>query len=237
MPVAYPPLDSLPYLDVSHPDYEAYALTLIEEEMLKMDADPSTPTSAAHYLAALSPLPPSASSLAAFKPLVRSSLEQLAEAGGQLPPPPASNPASNPASSSHGAYRPPEFNRRPTGPLARDVHAWRAAARAAKAHVEGEGLRLMNLELLASFGQAKHAAHLARLEARGEEARGRLREERGEVDLVNARRKAAQDGVGAKHGVLVRKWAELVHKNRHLEKVVGELEVEVGSKRAKTGKE
>lgn len=33
----FTPLDSLPYLDPpSHPDYAAYALTLIEEEMQKM---------------------------------------------------------------------------------------------------------------------------------------------------------------------------------------------------------
>ena len=34
-------LDSLPYIDQIHPDYEAYALTLIEEEMEKIQP-PST---------------------------------------------------------------------------------------------------------------------------------------------------------------------------------------------------
>ena len=34
-------LDSLPYIDNLHPDYEAYALTLIEEEMQTMGEPPS----------------------------------------------------------------------------------------------------------------------------------------------------------------------------------------------------
>lgn len=34
-------LDSLPYIDQVHPDYEAYALTLIEEEMQKNAATPT----------------------------------------------------------------------------------------------------------------------------------------------------------------------------------------------------
>merc|ERR1719242_2265433 len=41
-------LDSLPYIDNLHPDYEAYALTLIEEEMQKMEQEkeksPSSPS-------------------------------------------------------------------------------------------------------------------------------------------------------------------------------------------------
>jgi len=211
----FAPLDALAYIDVTHPDYEAYALTLIEEEMVKMDSDPTANTSAEHYLNGLQhSYEPKAS------PLVQQSLDAIVSNEGRLPPPPTS-------------YRPASFGAKPSGSLQNDVQAWKKAVADIKVTVEDENLRLMNLELLSSFGATAHLAHIADLTASATKACSDLKDAKMEVDVVNAERKAAQDGIMPKYSMLTRKWAELVNKNIGLEGVVREME----NKKQKKNKE
>jgi pre-mRNA-splicing factor SPF27 len=204
---SFQPLDALPYVDVTHPDYEAYALTMIEEEMIAMDSDPTVNTSAEYYLKDLKQR--------AYKPqsslLVKTSLEAVAANGGAAPARPAS-------------FRPASFLAKPTGALQNDVQAWKKAVSDAKVAVEEENLRLVNLELLSSFGQNAHLSHLAELQVEEDRVKAELHDLRNECDLINAERKQSQDSIVPKYTVLTRKWAELVHKNGALGNIVQELE-------------
>jgi len=208
----FAPLDALAYVDVTHPDYEAYALTQIEDEMIAMDTNPNINTTADFYLSTLTkPYTPSSTPLAAI------SIAAITANNGVPPTAPTT-------------YRPVSFLKKPTTSLQNDVQAWKKAVSDAKVTIENENLTLMNLELLNEFGATAHMAHITELTRVSAATFSTLSDRKNEVDMINASRKAAQDKVAPKYGVLTRKWTELVAKNSHLEGVVKEME----KKRQKT---
>eukprot|EP00518_Triparma_eleuthera_P003186 CAMPEP_0182462754 /NCGR_PEP_ID=MMETSP1319-20130603/6906_1 /TAXON_ID=172717 /ORGANISM="Bolidomonas pacifica, Strain RCC208" /LENGTH=214 /DNA_ID=CAMNT_0024662211 /DNA_START=258 /DNA_END=902 /DNA_ORIENTATION=- len=199
---SFPPLDSLPYLDPpSHPDYAAYALTLIEAEMSRMSEDPSVDTTAARYLSGVRSYTPS------FSAVVSEDLRALSSNGGEAPVRPSPRPIAAAA---------------PKGALAGDVQAWRSAVSKSKSALEGGHAELVNLELLASFGQGKWKAYLEDLTGAKGRAEGRVKEVLLGVDGVNAGRKATQEEAKAGSDVMTRKFYELAAKNAHLKGAIEE---------------
>ena len=171
-----------------------------------MDGDAGVDTSAEYYLKDL---------VNKYKPrstqLVNASLAAVAANGGAAPNPPQS-------------YRVSSYLTKPSGALQNDVQSWKRAVSDAKVAVEEENLRLINLELLSSFGQGAHLSHLAWLQANEDAVRASLDDVRGHCDMINAERKLAQDTIVPKYTVLSRKWSELVHKNGALGNIVKDLE-------------
>ncbi|GMI35984.1 hypothetical protein TrRE_jg8027 [Triparma retinervis] len=205
---SFAPLDSLPYLDPpAHPDYEAYAISLIQEEMQAMASDPTVNTSSDHYLKSL-PAPPSASSSA----LLKFELGRLAENNGTPPPSPAA-PAFHPAS----------WAQPPKNAMSNDLQAWKMAVEQIKAKLETSHSTLTNLELQSTFGQSAWLTHNKSLVKEAKMERERLEALKLQVDTINAARQSDQEALRPKAQALTRKWQELVVKNMELSKVNGDL--------------
>jgi pre-mRNA-splicing factor SPF27 len=196
---------ALPYIDYLHPDYEAYALSLIEEEMNTNFSPVNMPCTST-----------AAVSLSFKSPLLQSELSRVA------------------AGQSLAALDFTSFNRfsSTSGPakgLENDLQSWRKAVRDAKISHESESVRLMNLELLASFGAGSHLKMNEYLKAMEESAADALSKQKMKVDQVNAERKKNQDDATPKLMNATRKWEELVGNNTVLANAVAEKRKKVAT--------
>eukprot|EP00591_Stephanopyxis_turris_P009004 CAMPEP_0195528538 /NCGR_PEP_ID=MMETSP0794_2-20130614/30719_1 /TAXON_ID=515487 /ORGANISM="Stephanopyxis turris, Strain CCMP 815" /LENGTH=259 /DNA_ID=CAMNT_0040659693 /DNA_START=93 /DNA_END=872 /DNA_ORIENTATION=+ len=198
-------IDSLPYVDYFPEDYEAYALSLIEEEMKSLPP-PDTKRRLGHLTYNPEPHLP---------PLTKLEYENLVSRNGQ-PRPPSDRVKLE--------TQPP---RPPTGALAKEDHAWKASIRSAKIDLERQRSRMVNLELQQNFETGQWKLHVALLDDQAKAMEETVGMQRMVVDRINAERKSAQDKAAPKLHGLVRKWDELVTKNERLAKATDLLQVEV----------
>jgi pre-mRNA-splicing factor SPF27 len=199
-------LDSLPYIDQIHPDYEAYALTLIEEEMQKMEPPPSIP-----YDATATPV------FQYSKHSVnKTEYEHLVKRNGQ------------PRNKDEQMNL--DFTQKVKSALPQntsDKSQWEEAIDRAKIELEYERLRQVNVELQGEFDTSiwKYRAELH--ESDSKYMKACLEDQLMKVDQINAKRKEMQEVQAApKLSALTQRWGELIQKNRHLARGVRSLEDE-----------
>jgi len=211
--------DSLPYIDYQDADYEAYALSLIEHEMNSSMSEPPKPTAAKSREGLLTALK-SDDALLANAPLLRSRYMELANlkrAGKEVPPHKSriSVPIVEPSSCD-------------------DREAWSVALAAAKAQLEGQRSRLLNLEVQQSLDAEHWKSYNQGLDGNLGVLRDDLKEQRMVVDRINARRKDAQEAAVPKLQNLTRKYDALIDKRHRIASATRALEREV--KRLRTTK-
>ena len=203
-------LDSLPYIDQIHPDYEAYALTLIEEEMQKLQ-----PPSQISY---------DANSTAAFKSskhaINKTEYESLVKRNGK----------------SRDKTEETKFTKCTVPENLSDKLQWEKSIRQAKIELEYERLRQVNAELQSEYSSSLWKYHANEMESNSKFIKSCLEDQLMKVDTINARRKDMQEVQAApKLVALNQRWAELIHKNRHLARGVGDAEDELVRLQKTTG--
>ena len=233
-------LDSLPYIDYSHPDYEAYAASLIEEEMATFRPHPDTVS-----------LPHLGRNVLAEEPRFgRNRTRSGSAAGGDAQPhaqpPPSINEREYAALVARGgAPRPGGESYVPSAPhsaelpplVADDAPLLRQSIVRAKVALEHHRSRLTNLELQAEFESAAWRHGNAAVE-RGPVAAlsDGLAVQRARVDEVNARRKTMQEEEAAPRlNRLGARWEELVGNNVRLSEATRLLQEEVARLREEAG--
>ncbi|GMI59267.1 hypothetical protein ScalyP_jg6973 [Parmales sp. scaly parma] len=196
------PLESLPYVDYIHPDYETYALSLIEAEMKDMESSSTPPT---NYLSHLPQNPPSSST-------------------SHLPTPLLNNEYASTVKRNGGAKKTTDFTdynlllaKSSVAPTRDDIHTWKKSLSATKASYEHSNTTLMNLQLLQEFGATKWLVHNKSLATLKQGLAEELEQSKMSVDGINTVRKAEQEEVIQKIGGLGRKWEELVTSGNALE--------------------
>ena len=86
----------------------------------------------------------------------------------------------------------------------------------AKAQLEHQSLRLIDLELLSKYGQAAWLSHIVSLTQMKENANQALNRVQAAIEEVNARRQTAHADAGAQLLALETRWGALVSANCHL---------------------
>ena len=193
-------LDSLPYIDDIHPDYEAYALSLIEEEMesLKPRTD------------ALDNLPNPLDGRTSRTELIMNEMRALESRSGQ--------PRQDLVS-----YTQRYKAMSPEDEL--DSKRWEIALQEAKSELEYERLRLINAELQNEYSASIWKNQAMNLESTSERFENLLTDQNLVVGKVNAKRKDSQEKIGRpKLQIMNTKWEELVGKNCRLMKGIDYLE-------------
>eukprot|EP00563_Minutocellus_polymorphus_P014778 CAMPEP_0181059322 /NCGR_PEP_ID=MMETSP1070-20121207/21318_1 /TAXON_ID=265543 /ORGANISM="Minutocellus polymorphus, Strain NH13" /LENGTH=286 /DNA_ID=CAMNT_0023138987 /DNA_START=89 /DNA_END=946 /DNA_ORIENTATION=+ len=235
-------LDSLPYIDYSHPDYEAYAASLIEEEMATFRPHPDTVS-----------LPHLGRNVLAEDPRFGRNTASSSAAGGDAQStPPSINEREYAALVARGgaprpeggAYAPSTTHSTDLPPLVADTddvslspdHLRQSIDRA-KVALEHHRSRLTNLELQSEFESAAWTHGNATAE-RGPVAAlsDGFTVQRARVDEVNARRKTMQEEEAAPRlNRLGARWEELVGNNLKLSEATRLLQEEVASLREEAG--
>jgi len=238
-------LDSLPYIDNLHPDYEAYALTLIEEEMQKMEQEkeesPSSPSDDFVLLRHLpNPLgmtnsadttPTSFVTKAEKTPysLNRTEYEDLVARNGQ--------PRTDGVDFKKKMMQSSTISKslKSKGSKAKQGE-WEDAISKAKIELEYERLRMVNAELQSEYESSLWKHHTQNLESISSEVKKKLTKQQMAVDQINARRKDAQTGKGGpKLQILGQKWDEGLKRVSLLADGVEKLTHEVEGLRNITG--
>ena len=193
-------VDALPYIDGQYndPALKAQLHALIAEEMKTFKPEKD-------YLAAFPPYEPSfegTSLLQAdwMRVCDGAPMSKIDTSRYQLDPPPAS--------------------------AARDPAAWQLAVDNAKAQLENQATRLVNLELLQQHGAKLWVAQCNSLEASGKQldrAEGAIS---GRIEELNRKRKADQTSVAPTLHGLQGEWLTLVKKNLEIEAQTLKLEAE-----------
>ena len=174
----------------------------------QLAASTATP---ADYLAAL---PPAPDYVLAGHPIAAA---EIARAASGAPPPPPGLDTSR--------YRldPPT--------KATDLPAWRAALDNARAQLEHQAGRLLNLELLAVHGPRAAAASAAHVEAALKSIEREAASLRAESEAVNRARKLAHQRAAAAIEAAEAEWAGSVRKCEALTAAVSAAEAEVAAKK------
>ena len=148
-------------------------------------------------------------------------LPPLRSSPGPVAPPPERLPA-------------PDASRYRLDPPAdsRDLEAWKAAGRNARAQLEHQRARLVNLELLQRRGEELWREENRRLEAAGSAAARELAEEQRRSEATNRERKLQQLAAGSELRRLEVEWYSLVGRNMDLDRECRALEREVELLRA-----
>lgn len=223
-------LDSLPYIDNIHPDYEAYALTLIEEEMQAMgNNEASAPPTEESLLGHLpNPLGSTgeANSIPSFKSskpnhtLNRNEYESLVSRNGQ--------PRQDKTD-----YKQKMSAIQPTTTSAAE---WKEAIQKAKMELEYERLRMVNVELQSEYESSLWKYQTKKVESISECIKAKLTKQKMNVDQINAKRQDLQTAKAApKLHVLSQKWDEGINRVKVLSKGVDKLRMEVEDLRRETG--
>lgn len=186
----------------------------MEERATNADPRPlsqlaSSTKTPADYLASLPPPPPSS---LADRPLAAAELARVAS-GQPLPPLDASRFRLDPPPASRWS----------------DPGAWRAALDNARAQLEHQHTRLLNLELLLQHGPRAAAAAAAHAEAGARAYQRRVAAAASDVAAVNRARKLAQTGAAAGIEAAEAEWRSLVATCGALEGACATLEAEVAA--------
>jgi pre-mRNA-splicing factor SPF27 len=209
------PLDSLPYIDQVHPDYEAYALTLIEEEMQSMQ--PPAPVSYSYESM------PEFKSSTGNSHINQNEYKNLVDRNGQ------------PRKENIDFCK--SMRAKSSPPKKQDsVSDWQSAVQHAKEELEHERIRQTNLDLETEFSSSIWKHHVKIIERSATATDKQLQDQLLEVDQINARRKEMQEVQAMNQlGKLNFRWEELIKKNQYLKRGVGEVENEVMTLREKNG--
>jgi len=190
-------LDSLPYVDYMHEDYEAYALSLIEKEM-KNIPQRSVPALEEPFFST------------GDAKLVKARYEQL-----------VANESLNFIDFTSSSTCEPK------GVLKTDEHAWRESLRTAKSEFERQRIRQSILELQQAYDTGKWKMHNESLEAVSNGYKNMAELHRRSVDEVNANRTMMQEKVGPKLNELAHIYDDLLSKNKKLADATNILQKEV----------
>lgn len=95
--------------------------------------------------------------------------------------------------------------------------AWESAANGARAALEAQALRGLNVELAARFGVEAWKGHVGELDALAAGVRARAGRGAAAVDALNAARQEAQASVGPRLKTLARRWEEASRGNASAE--------------------
>ena len=224
-------LDSLPYIDYSHPDYEAYAASLIEEEMTQFRPHPDT-ISLPHLgrnVLNEEPRFGRRTDGGEVSSINRREYAALVERGGA----PRPEGEAYVPTSTHSTDLPALGEE--DGTISADQ--LRRSIERAKVALEHHRSRLTNLELQSEFESAlwKHANAALERGAVAALSDG-LTVQRARVDDVNARRKTMQEEEAApKLNRLGARWEELVGNNMRLSEATRLLQDEVARLRNEAG--
>mmetsp|Transcript_16888 Transcript_16888/g.21365 ORF Transcript_16888/g.21365 Transcript_16888/m.21365 type:complete len:291 (-) Transcript_16888:67-939(-) len=240
-------LDSLPYIDNIHPDYEAYALTLIEEEMQKMDQEKDESkavSSSSDDFLFLRHLPnplgtgnsadstPSSFLTKAEKTslsLNKTEYEDLVARNGQ-PRTDKVDYKMKMMESSSIAKKLKSKGKKAT------QEEWEGAIEKAKVELEYERLRMVNAELQSEYESSLWKHHAQKLEAISSEVKEKLSKQQMAVDQINAQRQDAQTVKGGpKLQILSQNWDEGLKRVSLLADGVEKLTNEVEGLRSITG--
>lgn len=208
-------LDSLPYIDNVHPDYENYALTLIEEEMQQMQSENVLPASLSGKNDGVNSTPESFCSGTSDFGLNKLEYESCVARKGQ------------PRSDTVDYV---EKMRRSSG-LPQDPSKekeWKKSIDCAKIEFEYERLRLVNAELQTEYESSLWKYHAVVMEKMSKSMEEELAHQHLIVDKINAKRKDMQEGHAApKLTSLSSRWEELIRKNQLLVKAVKGIEANI----------
>ena len=240
-------LDSLPYIDNIHPDYEAYALSLIEEEMqamVKDDDEPPTEESLLQHLHLPNPLGESGEAKSTpdtFKSssthtgyknqLNRNEYEDLVARNGQ----PRQNKVDYKQLIQSGNAAPIHQSKQSGLQENNDTEEWNEAIKKAKIELEYERLRMVNIELQAEYESSLWKYQTKNLESISARVKSNLSKMQMKVDQINAKRQDLQVSKAAPElHVLSQKWDEGINKVRVLSRGVEKIQREVKELRKET---
>merc|ERR1719343_275685 len=184
------PLDSLPYIDYLHPDYEAYALSLIENEMQKDD------TSKLHV------------QCDSFK--IRSSKDS-----GFLKNAPVSQQEFKDLESRNGEPRSDNtglFQKTIKEPSKLD-HISTESTSALKTEIEKLRHDNINLQLQQIFESGQWRLYNQSLEQFSNKYQSIVQEQKRKIDEINSIRASKQEGIYERLNKGHMKWADLVYKH------------------------
>ncbi len=242
-------LDSLPYIDNLHPDYEAYALTLIEEEMQKMEEEKEENSPSSSTTSSSSPSPSDDSLLPRHLPnplgpsnsanstpssfttktshsLNKTEYEDLVARNGQ--------PRADKIDYKKKMMQSSSMGKRLKGSSTQEE--WEDAIQKAKIELEYERLRMVNVELQSEYESSLWKHHAKNLELLSSEVKAKLSNQQMAVDQINAKRKDAQTVKGGpKLQILSQKWDEGLKRVSLLANGVEKLNNEVEELRKITG--
>lgn len=119
----------------------------------------------------------------------------------------------------------------PPANMASDVGAWTEALNNARAQLEHTQLRLVNLELLQTYGPNAHVQANAALQVAKQRLADRLAACQKEQEALNKGRKAEQQEAGQRLRALAARWDELVSKNVEIQLACAYLEEEIAQLR------
>jgi hypothetical protein len=215
-------LDSLPYIDqVPHPDYEAYAMSLIEEEMKTMEAPDMIDSS---Y-----------SSVPKFKSSnSKTGSEDDTLIINQLEYQHLVNRNGEPRSDTVDFTKIHDCKVDPKN--VNSTEGKKNAINSLKIQLEHERIRQTNLELEGEFSSSVWKHHVSLLEKSTNEMETQLQHQLMQVDQINANRKESQEKRAmVELGKLSYRYEELVRKNQHLNKGIVALDREVQNLRTQSG--
>ena len=198
-------LDSLPYIDYFPDDYEAYALSLIEEEMKSMEPK-------SNYL---SHLPPYTAEPRLLASLSRSDYQNLVARNGQ--PRPTSEQIQI-ALAKQATIQPPAKS------LLNDDHGWKLSLRSAKIEFERQRSRQLNLELQQYYESDQWRLHTSKLGEEEEKMKHIVEQQQLRVDTINNKRKDLQEGAATKLERLTQQRHESIQRNHRLQRATAEIE-------------
>lgn len=215
--------DSLPYIekDLLDPDYEAYAITLIDQEMQRLPVRPHPNVPQAHEVPSFGNLEDQTINKVEYSDLV--------QRGGTARPTPIDY------SKTHSVVDPITSSK--SEPDTTTLASWKIALNSAKIDLEYQRNRLINLELQVEFESNLWKYHNSMIDShQSQPIQKALEYQRNFVDKINAKRKHQQEThMGPKLRILERKWSELIGTNQQLVTAIKLLEDEVDSLRAATG--
>ncbi|CAM9431980.1 unnamed protein product, partial [Choristocarpus tenellus] len=115
----------------------------------------------------------------------------------------------------------------PQGPMAEDEEAWKGAVDNARAQIEHQQNRLLNLELLQNYGASLWLRHNKAAEEMEGVLVNQVKRAREEAEGINAQRKVTQEGVQRTLWNLARARSDGADKNLKIELACQQLRVSV----------
>ncbi|KRZ68129.1 Pre-mRNA-splicing factor SPF27 [Trichinella papuae] len=112
-----------------------------------------------------------------------------------------------------------------------DLDSWQEALQNAKAQLEQQDLRILNLELMIEYGAEAWRIYLEKAEKTRNLFRKRISLLREKVQAVHFSRKRKQTEAGDQLKQLEARWVSLVTKNYEIEKICAEIAVQNAVKR------
>jgi len=191
-------LDSLPYIDEPYEDQEEKINQLIEEEMQTFDPP--------NYLEKFPDIP-----LHFSNSVFLETEYQRVRRGEKMMD----------LDTTRYQLDPPLTNK------INDIQAWKQALQNAESQLEHQYLRLINLELLQTYGANAWKQYNDYLDRVHQRLQNLLEKEKQEIEKLNSQRKSEQNACGQTLRTLEAKWKHLIQKNLEIELACLELEKEI----------